>query len=558
MISIWDTNFVVVDVETTGSNPASNRIIEVACVVVKDGSIKEEFSTLINPHQHIPYFISKMTGITNEMVFKAPSFEQIAKKLKGLFSQPDSVFVAHNVNFDYNFIKFSFERSGETFPDIPRLCTLKLAKRLISGITKRNVGALSEYLGIAISNRHRAFGDARATAQILLELLEIAEDEHNISTTEELLKFQYKNLTSINIAQKISNGPKIDLSLIPDTPGVYYFIDKYDKILYIGKAKSLKRRIQSYLNITTSKKVLRLLRATKKIKWKTTSTELRALIEESKEIKQHKPEFNVLSKKFKNFPFIQISRNKKYPVFEIIYEPNPADGDTFGPFKNFETAELILEIIYKKFKLKKCEKDIDRKNPETSCLYFQTKQCIAPCLSNFNDADYLIEIEKVKNFLTNVNDGLVNFLENKMYYHANNYNFEVAQQIKTIIYEVRKIFETPKNGKAQINMKNFIIINPVNSGRNHEILFIKNGLVAWDTYVNGAISVDKIKKKLFEVYFQNTLIEGDEIQPEKADEIRIVLNWISQHRNEITVIEVNNDLNTICSNIYNNFIVPNR
>lgn len=558
MISIWDTNFVVVDVETTGSNPASNRIIEVACVVVKDGSIKEEFSTLINPHQHIPYFISKMTGITNEMVFKAPSFEQIAKKLKGLFSQPDSVFVAHNVNFDYNFIKFSFERSGETFPDIPKLCTLKLAKRLISGITKRNVGALSEYLGIAISNRHRAFGDARATAQILLELLEIAEDEHNISTTEELLKFQYKNLTSINIAQKISNGPKIDLSLIPDTPGVYYFIDKYDKILYIGKAKSLKRRIQSYLNITTSKKVLRLLRATKKIKWKTTSTELRALIEESKEIKQHKPEFNVLSKKFKNFPFIQISRNKKYPVFEIIYEPNPADGDTFGPFKNFETAELILEIIYKKFKLKKCEKDIDRKNPETSCLYFQTKQCIAPCLSNFNDADYLIEIEKVKNFLTNVNDGLVNFLENKMYYHANNYNFEVAQQIKTIIYEVRKIFENPKNGKAQINMKNFIIINPVNSGRNHEILFIKNGVVAWDTYVNGVISVDKIKKKLFEVYFQNTLIEGDEIQPEKADEIRIVLNWMSQHRNEITVIEVNNDLNTICSNIYNNFIVPNR
>lgn len=558
MISIWDTNFVVVDVETTGSNPASNRIIEVACVVVKDGSIKEEFSTLINPHQHIPYFISKMTGITNEMVFKAPSFEQIAKKLKGLFSQPDSVFVAHNVNFDYNFIKFSFERSGETFPDIPKLCTLKLAKRLISGITKRNVGALSEYLGIAISNRHRAFGDARATAQILLELLEIAEDEHNISTTEELLKFQYKNLTSINIAQKISNGPKIDLSLIPDTPGVYYFIDKYDKILYIGKAKSLKRRIQSYLNITTSKKVLRLLRATKKIKWKTTSTELRALIEESKEIKQHKPEFNVLSKKFKNFPFIQISRNKKYPVFEIIYEPNPADGDTFGPFKNFETAELILEIIYKKFKLKKCEKDIDRKNPETSCLYFQTKQCIAPCLSNFNDADYLIEIEKVKNFLTNLNDGLVNFLENKMYYHANNYNFEVAQQIKTIIYEVRKIFENPKNGKAQINMKNFIIINPVNSGRNHEILFIKNGVVAWDTYVNGVISVDKIKKKLFEVYFQNTLIEGDEIQPEKADEIRIVLNWMSQHRNEITVIEVNNDLNTICSNIYNNFIVPNR
>lgn len=536
MISIWDTNFIVVDVETTGTNPENNRIIEIACVVVKSGTIVEEYSTLVNPHQFIPYFISQMTGITNEMAFKSPSFEDIVNKLKNIFAINNAVFVAHNVNFDYQFVKHSFERIGEIFPPIPKLCTLKLARRLIHGTNKKNVGSLSEYLGISINNRHRAFGDARATAQILIELLEVVENEHNISYLEDLLQFQYKNLASINIGQKLINQPKIEFDQIPDSPGVYYFNDHNDKILYIGKAKSLKKRLQSYFITTTSRKILRLLRATKKIKWKTTKTELRALIEESKEIKLHKPEFNILSKKLKSFPFIQISNNRNYPVFEITYEPNSSAGYSFGPFKSYETAALILEIIYKKFLLKKCEKDIDRKDPETSCFYYQTRQCIAPCLQGFDDSNYLVEIEKVKNFLTNFDDGLVSFLENKMQSFSNLFQFELANQIKNHILEIKKVLEFPRKNTPQVIKKNFIVINPKTNNQNQEILFIRQGMLAWETIVNGSFKIDKIKRKIYELYFNGH--QKPVIQPEDIDEIRIILNWINQHRNEITIIEI--------------------
>ncbi|MGB9771675.1 MAG: exonuclease domain-containing protein [Candidatus Kapaibacteriota bacterium] len=539
MNSIWDTNYVVVDVETTGTNPENGKIIEIACVVVRKGTIVEEFSSLVNPHQHIPYFISQMTGITNEMVFKAPEFYEIAGTLKKIFSEKNTVFVAHNVNFDFNFVKYSFERIGETFPEILKLCTLKLARRLISGINKKNVGSLSEYLGIPIKNRHRAFGDARATAHILLELLEIAENEHNITTIDELLQFQHKSYYSFNIAQKLLNFPTIEIEHIPDGPGIYYFIDKDGKILYIGKAKSLKQRLQSYFTITTSRKILRLLRSTKKIKWKSTKTELRALIEESREIKHHKPEFNVLSKRFRNYPFIQIPYDKKYPVFEITYEPNPELGDCFGPFKSYETAELIVDIIYKKFKLKKCERELDRKTPETSCLYFQTKQCIAPCLENFNEEDYENEINKIKDFLINFDDGLINFLENTMFEYANNFQFELANQIKEHISEIRKVLEIPKNGALKFDQKNFIAIKPKNTSSNsYEILFIRNGQLVWDTVLNGSLHLNKIKNKVYEIFFNGFLFKKD-IEQKDIDEIRIVLNWMNQHKQELTIIEVN-------------------
>ncbi|MCX7909686.1 MAG: exonuclease domain-containing protein [Ignavibacteria bacterium] len=553
MLSIWDTNFIVVDVETTGTNPEYGRIIEIACVIVNDGTIKGEFVSLVNPRQHIPNFISQMTGITNEMVFQAPGFEEIIDKIQQIFELKNSVFVAHNVNFDYNFVKKSFERIGKKFPDLPKLCTLKLARRLITGINKKNVGSLSEYLGISIKNRHRAFGDARATAQILLELLEIAENEHNITNLEELLQFQYKNFASINIPQKLLFEKNIEKAQIPDTPGVYYFIDKNDKILYIGKAKSLRKRLQSYFNFTFSKKILRLLRATKKIKWRTTTTELRALIEENKEIKLHKPEFNILSKRLRSFPFIQISHIKKYPVFEITYDPNPTVGDSFGPFKNYETAELVLEIIYKKFRLKKCEKELDRKSPETNCLYFQTKQCLAPCLLNFNDDIYYSEIESVKKFLNNFEDGLLSTLETRMYEYSNNLQFELANQIKSQILEIKKILHFPKNGCSQLNQKNFIVINPINGSQNHELLFIKNGLLVWDTVINGSFNQDTIKKKIYEIYF-NGSTSNDEFEPEEVEEIRLVLNWLNKNRNEVTIIEIKEEMDILNKTI--NFL-PN-
>lgn len=537
MRSIWETKFVVVDVETTGSKPELNNIIEISCILVKNGEILDEFSTLVNPHQNIPKFITLMTGITNEMIYNAPDFRVILPQLKRFFT-PDCVFVAHNVGFDYSFVARSFEKNGFEFPEIPKLCTLRLARRLIGGINKKNVGALSEFLGIRLKNRHRAFGDARATAQILIELLEIAENEHNITETEELLQFQYKPYSSYNVAQKIIGKPFIESHDLPDSPGIYYFIDDNERILYIGKAKSLKKRIQSYFTTTTSRKVIRLLRATTKIRWKTTPTELRALIEESRQIKFYKPEFNVVSKRLRSFPFIQVSNQKSYPVFNITYEPNPIEGLCFGPFKNRETAELVLDIIYKKFRLKKCKNEFDRKHPETTCLYYQTRKCLAPCLENFEVEEYFKELDNVKDFLTNLDNGLIQTLETLMFSYAENFNFEQANEIKNQIYEVKKIFGNDLENFAQLSQRNFLAIYPRNGGSSGvEILLIHNGKLAWDTYLDEIRNFEDLVENVGKFVECNS-VTVEKLSKEDMDEIRIVMNWINQHRYDLKIFDI--------------------
>ncbi len=539
MGSIWDARYVVVDVETTGSNPTTNGIIEISCVVVENGSIVSEFASLVNPHRHIPFYISMMTGITNEMVRGAPELNRVIPQVANILRQPNTIFVAHNASFDYDFVRYSFEQVGKHFPDLPKLCTLRLARRLITSTPKKNVGALADYFNIPIHNRHRALGDAKATAQILLELLEIAENEHNIANIEELLDFQNKKLYAYNLAQKLKEDIAFTAEEIPDVPGVYYFIDNSGAVLYIGKAKSLRKRLQSYFsNSTTSKKILRLLRATSRVEWKTTETELSALLLESTEIKRLQPQFNTLNRRYRSRPFIKIASKAKFPIFEISDEPY--DGEEYyGPFKNREIAELALEIIYKKFRLKKCVNAIDRQTPETRCIYFQTKECIAPCLAIFRKREYLNELEKVRKFLMGYDNGLIQQLERQVKEYSEQLEFEKADVLLQQVRELKKIFIGKRNGNGQIRSKNIIVVaNDSNTDRKrHEILFIRDGQLANEISFGWHFSMAKIRELIRDTYFNGYLDFGNS-QPQSMDAIRIISNWLFNNKDRIYVIPV--------------------
>lgn len=539
MGSIWDARYVVVDVETTGSKPATNGIIEISCVVVESGSVVSEFASLVNPHRYIPFYISMMTGITNEMVHTAPELSKVIPQVASILIRPNTIFVAHNASFDYDFVRHSFERAGRRFPDLPKLCTLRLARRLINSTPKKNVGALADYFNITIYNRHRALGDAKATAQILLELLEIVENEHNIATVEELLDFQNKKLYAYNLTQKLKDGITFANEVIPDVPGVYYFIDDGGIVLYVGKAKSLRKRLQSYFTgSTTSKKVLRLLRATSRVDWKVTETELSALLLESTEIKRLQPQFNTLSRRYRNYPFIKISSESKFPLFEISYELDN-DGEYYGPFKNREIAELALEIIYKKFRLKKCKNDIDRKSPEARCLYFQTKQCIAPCLAVFRQREYFNELEKVRKFLAGYDNGLIQQLESQMQEYTEQLEFEKADILLHQIRELKKVFAIESNGNGQIHSKNMIIVadDSNTTRKRYEILFIRNGQLAYEISFGWHFPKTKIRELVRDTYF-NGHLAFDSSAPQSIDAMRVISNWLFSNKDRISIIPV--------------------
>jgi len=166
-------SYAVVDVETTGGSPsAGHRITEIAVVEIRDGLISEEFQTLVNPGRRIPSFISKLTGITDEMVEAAPFFEEVADDLYDWLE--GRVFVAHNVSFDWRFVSTQLGDAIGFVPQSPRLCTVRLARRLAPGLTKRNLDSLATHFGVPNHARHRAYGDALATARVFLRLLDEA------------------------------------------------------------------------------------------------------------------------------------------------------------------------------------------------------------------------------------------------------------------------------------------------------------------------------------------------------------------------------------------------
>lgn len=180
--------YAVVDVETTGGSPdRGHRITEIAVVEIRDGMISEDFQTLVNPGRRIPPRISEITGITEDMVTDAPFFEDVADDLYHWLE--NSVFVAHNVAFDWRFVSSQLGNAIGVVPQGPRLCTVQMARRLAPELKRRNLGSLAAHFGISVHARHRAYGDALATARVLLRLLDEARTHgiHDLTSLQLLL-----------------------------------------------------------------------------------------------------------------------------------------------------------------------------------------------------------------------------------------------------------------------------------------------------------------------------------------------------------------------------------
>lgn len=279
MIKTNEATFIVTDVETTGSHTSKNRMTEIACVTLRGGEIVSQYSSLMNPHQAIPPYVAKMTGISQAMVSVAPEEYDILDTVKSLFPKKNGVFAAHNVAFDYGFVSAFFNRGFVHF-DYPQLCTLKLARKLLPRDIKKNVGDLSAYFGIRMKNRHRALIDARATAQFLTELLYIAEHEHGITLLSELLQFQNKPVYNYKVSKEVQTKIEKQLKDIPYTPGIFKFADSKGKLLYWDYSYNLNSKIHSFFDTPyiTSRTILEMTNKISTVSWETTDSELSALI----------------------------------------------------------------------------------------------------------------------------------------------------------------------------------------------------------------------------------------------------------------------------------------
>ncbi|HXS38078.1 MAG TPA: exonuclease domain-containing protein [Flavipsychrobacter sp.] len=272
--------YAIVDIETTGSYALGNGITEIAIVIHDGVKVLNFYETLVNPQRPIPIFIQSLTGITDEMVINAPVFEEVASQVFELLQ--DKVFVAHNVNFDYSFVKHHLQQTGHIL-DSRKLCTVRLSRKILPGLTGYSLSKLCRQLDINLANHHRAGGDALATAQLFQLLLE--KDENNVIAA--MLKGRNKEqyLPPHLPVEQINN--------LPASPGVYYFYNAKGKTIYVGKAVNIFKRVKNHFsNNKPNKQKQDFLREIFSVSYKECATELMAHILESAEIRRLWPVYN--------------------------------------------------------------------------------------------------------------------------------------------------------------------------------------------------------------------------------------------------------------------------
>lgn len=278
--------YAIVDIETTGGNASHSRITEIAIRIHNGVTILERWETLINPQKDIPTPIFALTGINNELVKNAPIFDDVAETIFQMLT--NRVFVAHNVNFDYSFVRHQLEESGYKWK-ASKLCTVRAARKIRPGIPSYSLGKLCRFLDIPLENQHRAGGDADATAILFTKLIEW-DDEDEIG----------KMVKQTAQDQRLPpNLPKEDFEQLPEKPGVYYFYNQLKQVVYIGKAINLKKRVASHFtgnNIKPQRQ--NFLRDIYRISFELCATEFMALILECTEIKKLWPVHNRALKKF--------------------------------------------------------------------------------------------------------------------------------------------------------------------------------------------------------------------------------------------------------------------
>lgn len=357
--------YAIVDIETTGGSPVSERITEIAVLIHDGEKIVDELVSLINPEKKIPYHITALTGISNAMVAEAPRFYEIAKKLVEITS--DCVFVAHNVSFDYQFIRNEFKRLGYNYKR-EKLCTVQLSRKLIPGLNSYSLGKICRHLQIEINGRHRAAGDAYATVNLFEYLLSLTNrNDKIISSMPDLDKKDFHP----NLSPELLNS-------LPEETGVYYFYNEFGDLIYIGKSKNIRTRVLSHFRNFNSKKAIDMRNSIADIGYELTGCELIALLKESYEIKKNKPRYNRAQRRALNqYGLYHYRDNNGYDCYTI--EKNSGRVDT--PISSFSTqkaGKAFLRKMVDKYRL--CQKLCGLYPASGSCFYYEISECDGACI----------------------------------------------------------------------------------------------------------------------------------------------------------------------------------
>lgn len=375
--------FAIIDVETTGGGIAGNRITEICIALVQDNKVVDKYKTLINPEREIPHYITALTGIDNQMVEKAPRFFEVAEKIDE-FTR-NTIFVAHNVGFDYNVIRNEFQNIGLGFTR-KKLCTVRLSRKLIPRLSSYSLGRLCDTINIPHLDRHRAEGDVDATVILFQRLLSLDE------------KFEVFNSFLNPRSKQATLPPHLPSEQIDDLPekaGIYLFKDQKHKVIYAGKAKNIKKRVLSHFYDKKTKEY-HLGQETHFIDYEPTGNELLALLVESEHIRKHYPKYN-RAQKWPATTYQIISYLNQRGIIQLALGKTKVLHDSVSTFYNRTEASEKLEEICETFKL--CPRFCTLQSNVEHYSHYRIKNCEGICDGSETVADYNHKVSRAIEFL---------------------------------------------------------------------------------------------------------------------------------------------------------------
>lgn len=383
--------YAIVDIETTGGRPGSDKITEIAIVLFDGEKIVREFSTLIDPERKIPYMITQITGIDDKMVRGAPKFYEVAREIFEMTE--NQLFIAHNVNFDFGFVKSEFESLGGEFKR-KKLCTVQMSRKLIPGKRSYSLGNLCIDLGISNKARHRALGDALATTELFKYLL------------------QLDGMTSANLMTPgflKDLNTKVNLDIIHDLPeetGVYYFFDGNEELIYIGKSLNIKSRVISHLGNNTTLKSKKMQTQVCRIEYELTGSELIALLKESDEIKLKQPIYNRSQRRtLYSYGIVQDINESGYNVLRVEKLQSKSD-----PLISFSTKQAAKEYLFRLVEKHELCQQISGLYPAGGpCFHYSIKQCKGACAGEESVEEFNYRVLDAVNELSYVHKDFVIF-----------------------------------------------------------------------------------------------------------------------------------------------------
>ncbi len=377
--------YAIIDVETTGGRADRDKITEIAIALHDGEKTIDTFSSLVNPERSIPYNITKITGITNEMVSDAPKFYEIAKEVVEMTK--DAIFVAHNVRFDYGFIREEFKRLGFTYTR-KKLCTVKMSRKVFPKIKRYSLENLIRHFKIQVQNRHRALDDVLATVVVFEKIL----DAENNSL---------KHFINRGIKEsKLPNNITLEfLQNLPEACGVYYFYNELKEVVYVGKSINIKRRVMDHFADQT-RKGERIQQQVHGISYTLTGSELVALLLESDEIKKLQPRINRAQRAVR-YPYVihHYENQEGYICLDIarVTAKTRDRLNIVAEFAKAASAKGHLKQLLYEYQL--CLKLCNLENGRGKCFYRQIDQCFGACESVEPSESYNERVQEANNAL---------------------------------------------------------------------------------------------------------------------------------------------------------------